>query len=593
VRIDPTLSWRVGRYVDTHDIYFGTDETKVTDANRTNHPDVDFNNVSVNSYVPATLEFETTYYWRIDEVNTADEPSMWKGDIWSFTTGNYLVVEDFDSYPTDNTLLRNVWQTNPGALISVETSVVSDGNSVKFDYDNYYSPFYSEASADVCDLPSQIGSDWTVNDTMEQLVLYFYGNAENDANEQMYVKLTDGDGSPHTAKVIYDDDMDDIKEAEWHQWSILLQDFTNVSLTNVAEITIGFGDGNDPYPAPNPAGTVYFDDIRLYPARCILSKRSPSFAKIDYAPVDYPLSGDCIIDYQELAIMGSYWLVEDAFVDTCDPGLNGLVAYYPIDAGSGDILEDVIGDHNGEFSTGGVTWTSPGFDGDGNAIHMDGSEGTRVSLGTWNPTEPNGQLTLAIWVKWDGPRPNPQGQPQGLICKRDDWSSADLMFMFEMDTPDSAGQRGTFSLRQHSNAGTDVYSPTHIMTPFIGQWTHLAATFDGTTGRLYLNGGEVASGPFSFGGKTNAGMTIGNNSSESGWPDCPGAFNGDIDEARIYNRALDPSEVAYLAAGEGEVYAPVWSPAEVYDYEAQGSRVVNFRDFALVAKLWLANEILP
>jgi hypothetical protein len=34
---------------------------------------------------PTGLIPGTTYYWRIDEVNTADPNSPWKGPIWSFS----------------------------------------------------------------------------------------------------------------------------------------------------------------------------------------------------------------------------------------------------------------------------------------------------------------------------------------------------------------------------------------------------------------------------------------------------------------------------------------------------------------------------
>jgi hypothetical protein len=112
----------------------------------------------------------------------------------------------------------------------------------------------------------------------------------------MYVKLTDGDNPAHTATVMYDGDMNDIKKVEWQEWNIALTEFTDVNLANVARITIRFGDGIDPSPAPNPAGTVYFDDIRLYTRRCIPER-----------PIG-DLSGDCVVDWQDLKIMTDEWL---------------------------------------------------------------------------------------------------------------------------------------------------------------------------------------------------------------------------------------------------------------------------------------------
>jgi hypothetical protein len=113
---------------------------------------------------------------------------------------NSVVIEDFNSYG-DTPALRDVWkdfwtQSEPktAAEVSVEQTTVIDGNSMKYEYKNYYWPYYSEAEAEICDLPSGVGSDWTVGD-INTLTLYFYGQLSNDTGEQMYVKLTDGDES--------------------------------------------------------------------------------------------------------------------------------------------------------------------------------------------------------------------------------------------------------------------------------------------------------------------------------------------------------------------------------------------------------------
>ena len=131
------------------------------------------------------------------------------------------------------------------------------------------------------------------------------------------------------------------------------------------------------------------------------------------------------------------------------------------------------------------------------------------------------------------------------------------------------------------------------MTPHIGRWAHAAATFDGTTARIYLNGREIASGPFVLADKPDAGIAIGNTHNQDSSAE---TYYGDLDEARIYNRALSPAEVAYLAdttPGDGELHVPVPSPAELYEAEAQGSRGVNFKDFAVLAEIWLEEQTWP
>ena len=66
----------------------------------------------------------------------------------------------------------------------------------------------------------------------------------------------------------------------------------------------------------------------------------------------------------------------------------------------------------------------------------------------------------------------------------------------------------------------------------VGAWTHLAATFDGTTQRLYVNGTQVGSLASAGSIMTSTSpVKIGGNSIWGEW------FDGLIDEVRIYNRA--------------------------------------------------------
>jgi hypothetical protein len=105
-----------------------------------------------------------------------------------------------------------------------------------------------------------------------------------------------------------DEDVKDVNEASWHEWLISLADFTGVNMSNVKSIAIGVG--TETPPSPGGSGTLYFDDIRLYTPRCVLTRRSADFAALDYAP-EGPVSGDCVVDYRELAIMSRDWLAEN------------------------------------------------------------------------------------------------------------------------------------------------------------------------------------------------------------------------------------------------------------------------------------------
>ncbi|MHC4572831.1 MAG: exo-alpha-sialidase [Planctomycetota bacterium] len=86
------LSWTEGEDigdVNAHDVYFGTDYNAVRDANTSNDPwSVYAGRHDTNLFAPpSSLEWGTTYYWRIDEVNESD-PNIWQGLVWSFTTND-------------------------------------------------------------------------------------------------------------------------------------------------------------------------------------------------------------------------------------------------------------------------------------------------------------------------------------------------------------------------------------------------------------------------------------------------------------------------------------------------------------------------
>jgi len=73
--IDINLSWSAGGGATSYDVYFGTDASPDSDEFKGNQ--------SSTSYDLGTLEYEQTYYWRIDAKNSEGTA---EGDVWSFTT---------------------------------------------------------------------------------------------------------------------------------------------------------------------------------------------------------------------------------------------------------------------------------------------------------------------------------------------------------------------------------------------------------------------------------------------------------------------------------------------------------------------------
>ena len=88
------------------------------------------------------------------------------------------------------------------------------------------------------------------------------GILSNNAPEPMYVALANSGGTP---AVVYHPDPNATQIGTWTEWSINLDEFVGVNLTDVDKLSIGLGDKANPQ--AGSLGTMYFDDIRLYPLR--------------------------------------------------------------------------------------------------------------------------------------------------------------------------------------------------------------------------------------------------------------------------------------------------------------------------------------
>jgi hypothetical protein len=116
VEVNPTqiLTWDAGAVAASHEVYFGTDADAVKSA-ATNSPEYKGPKaLGEESYDPGTLTLNTTYYWRIDEVNGVNPDSPWAGNAWSFTTGDFFVIDDFESYDANDNQIWYSWHDGLG-----------------------------------------------------------------------------------------------------------------------------------------------------------------------------------------------------------------------------------------------------------------------------------------------------------------------------------------------------------------------------------------------------------------------------------------------------------------------------------------------
>jgi hypothetical protein len=266
VQLNATLNWTSADSAASHQFYFGTDKAAVRNAD-TGSPEYKGSKaLDAESYDPGLLEAETTYYWRVDEVDAQGTTA--KGPLWIFTTGGFLLIDDFEGYTDNDAENEAIWQTwidgfnaaDNGAQVGnlmppyCEQMIVHGGvQSMPLFYTNEGGVTNSEAS-----LMLTASRDWTLAGVTE-LSLWYRGASANAA-DPLYVAISNSAGAPAVAA---QDNPDAATVLSWKQWRIPLQAFGDqgIDLGEVDQIVIGLGSKGGA--AVGGSGTLYIDDIRL------------------------------------------------------------------------------------------------------------------------------------------------------------------------------------------------------------------------------------------------------------------------------------------------------------------------------------------
>jgi hypothetical protein len=187
------LSWSPGETAASHDVYFGADADSVKNADAGSPEYKSSENLGSESYDPGKLEWNTAYYWRIDEVE--DDGTIHKGNLWSFTTADFLLIDNFEEYDAGDNQIWYVWHdglgygtldsadyyvgNGTGAAVGDETTpsyteetIVHGGTkSMPLAYDNNKQgyAYYSEVEHTLTDQ-----RDWT-EEGVAELSLWFRG----------------------------------------------------------------------------------------------------------------------------------------------------------------------------------------------------------------------------------------------------------------------------------------------------------------------------------------------------------------------------------------------------------------------------------
>jgi F5/8 type C domain/Carbohydrate binding domain len=258
VDINTSLAWRPGRDAANHAVSISTDEGAVAEGTAP----VEVANQS--SYVPGDLGFGDTYYWRVDEVNDVEAVNVWEGDLWSFATQEYAVIEDFEAYNDEDDLIYETWidgwVNETGSTVGyldapfAEISIVHGGaQSMPLEYNNAQSPFYSETSRTWAS-----NQNWTVGGA-NSLRLHFQGGADNTP-ETLYLVVEDSAGN---VAVLTNADPEAVLATDWQEWVIPFADLTaaGVNPAGVKTMYVGLGDRDNPI--SGGTGRIYLDDIEF------------------------------------------------------------------------------------------------------------------------------------------------------------------------------------------------------------------------------------------------------------------------------------------------------------------------------------------
>jgi len=461
----------------------------------------------------------------------------------------------------------------------------------------------SWAEAAATDLEIGI-NDWT-SGGVKAMVIYFFGDPCNGRDttwvydpggpepplcvDQMYIALEDGSANEGVLK--YDTahgyDMNDIKEAIWHEWNIDLEDFNDagVALSNVSKVYLGFGGYDKTGQTKAGAGkdyggadTVYFEDIRLYLPRCL-----PELVSI---AADF--TDDCIVDYCDIDIMATDWLLTDGYFPTENrpaalTGFPDETSHWTTDCAVGTGAIEVNEGYN-------ITVTDPRLYGIASMSitawikQTIENEFVGIVSSRERPCGNMGEAT-ELGHYW-GPYTHVVGLGYDWSCLMDCWKHD-----FELDVPDD------------------------------GTWTFCALVVDPTGASAYM---RPAGSALQTGIRNVMAHPIQQNFAESFMigrsHENAGYFKGAIDDVRIYDYNLSFTDVnnlayqiadpnpppvywykfdetsGYTAADSGTptlVYGPVPSKANLTDPEPKFQRFVNFRDYAVLANDWLTEKLWP
>ncbi|HEU4687524.1 MAG TPA: putative Ig domain-containing protein [Vicinamibacterales bacterium] len=245
---------------------------------------------------------------------------------------------------------------------------------------------------------------------------------------------------------------------------------------------------------------------------------------------------------------------------TVSPADEGLLAQWRFDDGSGTSAGETVGGKTGTLS-GGATWASGRH---GQAVSLDGVD-DYVAVPTLDVSGTG--LTITGWVKSSS---FSTSIDQRFVSKSTDTAEQNHYWM--LGQTNNGQNLLRFRLKTGTTTTTLVASTGDLP---IGAWYHVAATYDGSMMRIYLNGAEVGAVQKTGALASNAAVPV--NIGRS--PDGSNAMHGSIDDVRIYARALSASEISAVS-NTPDTAGSTWSVPAVALQSGANRITVTARDAA-------------
>jgi len=237
----------------------------------------------------------------------------------------------------------------------------------------------------------------------------------------------------------------------------------------------------------------------------------------------------------------------------------------------GGVHLDIVGGHNAEPNSPPtfVAGAGPDAPAAGAAVIAPDSQ---AAVGTWNPAETTGQITLSAWIRWDGSYPGDYGKD--IMSKLDVYGADTMMWSLRLRQIESNGNAG---IRFYNATGMDIF-PKGVVPP--NTWTHVCAVYGSGKAQLYINGQLAGSdGVAALSNGTEAQLLVGGRDT----------FPGALDNVMIHNYAMIADDAATLYYETSKEPVCLYPPAT----DLNNDCITDLQDFAMVAEIWLECGLVP